>query len=151
MKRGKPMKRSRIARGSSRVGDAARARRRAGGKRAVGRDSLPVAEYAAVKADIFARCGGRCEYAPCSQRRPLDPHHVAKSSHGAPDHVDAIVALCRETHDLAEPSTPFAKGRLMVEALGGECFRFWREWRQDKFSPVEKIEGPYLYTRPRVA
>lgn len=103
---------------TGRPGRAARARVRAGGKLAVGRASASLAEWRETKQAVFEREGGRCQW---SGRPGTDYHHVVKRSAGGSDHPDNVVLLARKAHDRTD--WPYAKGRLVVTALGGGRFK----------------------------
>lgn len=94
------------------------------------RPTLPPAEYQALVARIFARQRQRCAF--CGRARQLDPHHVLKRSRGGPDHEDNIVGLCRVCHDRTD--WPFAKGRLLIVALGGGFFAHSLIFAKDKWA-----------------
>jgi hypothetical protein len=56
-------------------------------------------------------------------QRRLDVHHVVKRSQGGSDvDLDLLVALCRWCHD--QTDAPYARGRLVVTALGAGQFTF---------------------------
>jgi hypothetical protein len=96
------MKRSPMKRGTTRIGAAAKARRAAGGKRAAGRDSLPVSDWVVLKAALYHRARGRCENPLCRKAGALDAHHVVKASAGGEDTAENIVLLCRRCHDATD-------------------------------------------------
>jgi hypothetical protein len=62
----------------------------------------------------------------------LDVHHVALRSAKRLDTPDNAVALCRPCHRRRDEA--FVKGRLVIEALGGECFRMRLVFAQDKWA-----------------
>jgi len=101
----------------------ARARRRtyAGGPRAIGRRAASWADWAAIRDQILARAGWRCQ--ACGVRRRLDVHHVVKRSQGGSDFdLDRLVALCRWCHE--QTDAPYERGRLIVTARGDGQFVF---------------------------
>jgi 5-methylcytosine-specific restriction endonuclease McrA len=104
----------------SRLGSRARARITAGGPLAKGRPAETAAGWERVKAAVHARAKGLCEYH--GKHAGQDCHHVVKRSQGGADHEDNIVLLCRRAHDLTD--APYAKGRLVIEALGHGQFRY---------------------------
>lgn len=105
-----------------RLGRAAAKRREHGGPQAVGRESLSVAGYAALKGMIFVnRARGCCER--CSDSRNiLDPDHAVPRSKGGPDAWWNIVILCRTCHQMKD--LPFDVGRLLIEPQGDGRFKF---------------------------
>ena len=113
----------------SRLGRKAQARRAAGGPRVVGRPSVSVEEWAALKTQLIARARGVCEM-PCCISAADDPHHVVPCSAGGADALENLVAICRAHH--ARADWPIANGRLVIEAaglhLGFYGFRFWIIW-----------------------
>lgn len=117
---GKPLRRRTQLRRRARVGAAARRRIRAGGVLATGRPAETLAGWRAVKAAVWARAGGRCEYH--QTHRGTEYHHVVARSHGGADSVENVVLLCRTAH--AQVSAPYANGRLVVVPLGAGRFRF---------------------------
>jgi 5-methylcytosine-specific restriction endonuclease McrA len=97
------------------MGQRARRRVRAGGPRATGRPAASVAEWGAIRERVLARAGWRCQ--ACGLGRRLDVHHVVKRAQGGSDfNVDRLVALCRLCH--AQTDAPYARGRLVITALG---------------------------------
>jgi hypothetical protein len=113
-----------------RVGARARARIQAGGPTSVHRDALSRAEWAALRARVVLRQGGRCLF--CGARRALDAHHVVKRSQGGADDEHAnVVALCRPCHDRTD--WPYARGRLVVYVLGLDQFTASLVWAADKW------------------
>ncbi len=103
------------------IGLNARRRMRAGGPRASGRPAASLAEWKAIRTQVLARAGWRCQ--ACGVRRRLDVHHVVKRSQGGSDFdLDQLVALCRWCHD--QTDAPYERGRLVVTALGDDQFRF---------------------------
>jgi hypothetical protein len=89
-----------------------------------GRDatSAPsLAEWKAIRAQVLARAGWRCQ--ACGVQRRLDVHHVVKRSQGG-SHFDLgeLAALCRWCHD--QTDAPYERGRLVVTALGAGQFTF---------------------------
>ena len=105
----------------TRLGLSARRRMRARGPRAQGRQAASWLEWAAIREQILARAGWRCQ--ACGVRRRLDVHHVIKRSQGGSDFdLNLLVALCRWCHD--QTDAPYERGRLVVTALGAEQFTF---------------------------
>jgi len=103
------------------IGLRARGRQRAGGPRALGRPAASLTEWKAIRAQVLARAGWRCQ--ACGVRRRLDVHHVVKRSQGGSDFdLDQLVALCRWCHD--QTDAPYERGRLVVTILGDGRFRF---------------------------
>ena len=103
------------------IGLNARQRVRAGGPRARGRPAASVADWKAIRVQVLARAGWRCQ--ACGVRRRLDVHHVVKRSQGGSDFdLDQLVALCRWCHD--QTDAPYERGRLIVTPLGDGQFRF---------------------------
>ena len=93
----------------------------AGGPRAIGRRAASWAEWTAIRDEILARAGWRCQ--ACGVRRRLDVHHVVKRSQGGSDFdLDRLVALCRWCHE--QTDAPFERGRLVITALGAGQHRF---------------------------
>ena len=72
------------------------------------------------RALILARANGRCEVCGEHAGARLEAHHVVKRSHARDDSVDNLIALCRDCHRRTDG--PYAKGRLMIRALGHEEF-----------------------------
>jgi HNH endonuclease len=92
---------------------------RTGGPRARGRRAASWTEWAAIREQVLARAGWRCQ--ACRVRRRLDVHHVVKRSQGGSDFdLDQLVALCRWCHD--QTDAPYERGRLVVTALGAGQF-----------------------------
>ncbi len=103
------------------IGLNARRRLRAGGPRARGRPAASAAEWKAIRVQVLARAGWRCQ--ACGVRRRLDVHHVVKRSQGGSDfNLDQLVALCRWCHE--QTDAPYERGRLVVTVLGNSQFRF---------------------------
>src|SRR5262249_21317151 len=103
------------------IGFSARRRVRAGGPRALGRQSASWAEWSAIRAQGLSRAGWRCQ--ACGVRRRLDVHHVIKRSQGGSDFdLDRLVALCRWCHE--QTDAPYERGRLVVTGLGAGQYRF---------------------------
>ena len=103
------------------IGLSARRRIRGGGPRAQGRRAASWPEWAAIREQVLARAGWRCQ--ACGVRRRLDVHHVVKRSQGGSDFdLDRLVALCRWCHD--QTDAPYERGRLIVTALGAGQFTF---------------------------
>ena len=99
-------------------------RRAAGGIRAIGRNSLPSAEYAELRRQIFERAGYRCEC--CRLHVATELEHAQSASRGGADSADNCWGTCRLCHRWKE--APFANGRLVVVPLGDGQFR-WEEWK----------------------
>ena len=103
------------------IGLNARRRMKKGGPRARGRSAASLAEWKAIRAQVLARAGWRCQ--ACGVRRRLDVHHVVKRSQGGSDFdLQHLVALCRWCHD--QTDAPYERGRLVVTALGSGQFTF---------------------------
>ena len=68
---------------------------------------------------VLARAKGFCEC--CHASKALDVHHVIKRSQGGADTPDNGIALCRVCHE--QTDWPYAKGRLVITALGDGRFR----------------------------
>jgi len=99
----------------------ARAGRRRGGARAIGRPAASLSEWKLIRQTVLARAGWRCQ--ACGVRRRLDVHHVMKPSQGGSDFdLEHLVALCRWCHD--QTDAPYERGRLVVTALGAGQFTF---------------------------
>ena len=99
----------------------ARAWRRRGDARAMGRPAASVSEWKLIRQTVLARAGWRCQ--ACGVRRRLDVHHVMKRSQGGSDYdLEHLVALCRWCHD--QTDAPYERGRLVVTALGAGQFTF---------------------------
>jgi 5-methylcytosine-specific restriction endonuclease McrA len=99
----------------------ARRRIAAGGPRAQGRQAASSFEWAAIREQVLARAGWRCQ--ACGVRRRLDVHHVVKRSQGGSDFdLDRLIALCRWCHD--QTDAPYERGRLIVTALFAGQFTF---------------------------
>jgi len=80
-----------------------------------------LAEWKAIRAQVLARAGWRCQ--ACGVRRRLDVHHVVKRSQGGSDFdLNLLVALCRWCHD--QTDALYLHGRLVVTALGDGQLRF---------------------------
>ena len=130
------------------IGLSARRRMRAGGPRAQGRPAASWPEWAAIREQVLARAGWRCQ--ACGVRRRLDVHHVVKRSQGGSDFdLDRLVALCRWCHD--QTDAPYERGRLIVTALGAGQFTFegaqragrgTRSVRVPTFAHGGKTDGP---------
>ena len=97
----------------SRLGRRAQARRDAGGPRVVGRPSVSVKEWAALKMRLAARSQGRCEV-PCCIDPASDPHHVVACSAGGGDAMENLVAICRTCHERV--TGPVTDGRIVIQA-----------------------------------
>ena len=101
------------------LGQAARRRIRAGGRRAKGRPASSVYEWGLIRDAVLARSCWTCQ--ACGFRTGLDVHHVRKRSQGGSDFdLDWLVTLCRACH--ARTDAPYASGRLVVTPLGSGQF-----------------------------
>jgi 5-methylcytosine-specific restriction endonuclease McrA len=108
-----------------RVGEAARERRAAGGKRAIGRPSVSVAEWGETRRRLFERAQGRCEC--CGAVTGIfDPEHALDAGDGGSDDLANLWYSCRSCHEMK--TAAYARGRLRVIILGGGRFR-WEFWR----------------------
>jgi 5-methylcytosine-specific restriction endonuclease McrA len=117
------------------IGRRARRRMRAG-PRASGRPAASVAEWKAIRQQVLARAGWRCQ--ACGVRRRLDVHHVVKRSQGGSDFdLDRLVALCRWCHD--QTDAPYERGRLVVTVLGAGQFRFEVVQRPGSGTPQARV------------
>ena len=104
-----------------RVGAAARRRIQDGGPRATGRPAATVEEWAAIRRMVFRRARWRCQ--ACGRWGALEVHHVVKRAQGGSDFdLDRLVALCPGCH--AQTDAPYARGRLVITALGQGRFTF---------------------------
>jgi 5-methylcytosine-specific restriction endonuclease McrA len=72
----------------------------------------------ALRGHVLYRADGRCEV--CFALAPLDVHHVIKRSRGGEDTAENCIGLCRTCH--ARTDYPYARGRLIICAIGGEEF-----------------------------
>ena len=105
-------------------------------------------EIAAVYAAVDDRSAGQCEtmlapnvggIAPLRcQRRAVDHHHVVKRSQGGPTDPDHVVALCRTCHERTD--FPYSRGRLVIEALGAEQFRYEIRYAKKGRGPCESSD-----------
>jgi len=87
----------------------------------MGRPAASMNEWKLIRQAVLARAGWRCQ--ACGVRRRLDVHHVVKRSQGGSDFdLDHLVALCRWCHD--QTDAPYARGRLLVTAVGDGQFHF---------------------------
>ena len=105
-------------------------RRAAGGIRAVGRNSLPSAEYADLKRRIFERAGYRCEC--CRVHVATELEHAISAGRGGPDDFDNCYGVCRICHRWKE--APFANGRMVPVPLGGGMSRWEESKGPDKWT-----------------
>lgn len=149
-----------MARGTRRIGDAAREQRANGGARAVGRDSATVAGWQDTKARIRLRSGGRCEVRLtlaevelsvwCYPNHGLafrfesatglyrcrhwaiDPAHQRRASAGAGDSPDEVYDACRTHHNMQDRAS-YARGKLVVIKLGGGAFGYRFIQARDKW------------------
>ncbi len=104
-----------------RVGAAARRRIHDGGPRATGRPAATVEEWAAIRQLVFRRARWRCQ--ACGRWGALEVHHVVKRAQGGSDFDrDRLVALCPPCH--GQTDAPYARGRLVITALGQGRFTF---------------------------
>lgn len=85
LKRGRP-----LARSASKLSRSARLKK-VGRRGAADREAI-----ALVRAEVLARCGGRCER--CWGRRKLDLHHRLPRSRGGEHTAANLCALCRVCH-----------------------------------------------------
>ena len=100
--------------GRRRVGQRAQERRAAGGKRAVGRDSVSVEEWTRRVREVYLREGGLCANPACG--RPMgDAHHIIKRSQGGSDELTNLIGLCGRCHKRTDAA--WEDGRLVVTAL----------------------------------
>jgi len=83
-----------------------------------------------VRQAVLNRDGRRCIF--CRSTRRLELHHVTKRSQGGPHVEDNLVTLCHDCH--ARTDWPYAKGRLVVRALGGGGFDARIEMAPDKWA-----------------
>jgi len=115
------MRRSRLLRTRVRLGQASRRRIRAGGPLALGRPSASLEAWREIRAQVLARARWVCQV--CGVRTRLEVHHVVKRAQGGSDFdLDRLVALCRACH--AQTDAPYARGRLVINPLGGGRFTF---------------------------
>lgn len=145
MKRSVPLTRTRMKRGRRRVGHAAAARRKAGGKLAVGRPSTSAAEWKIRKLELAERSGGICEvrawvempgaskgWFEC-RRRATDPCHIIPRSAGGNDSLTNLYHGCRTCH--RRQDAPYASGKLVPDGIsawdGKPLFRI--VYAKDKF------------------
>lgn len=113
-----------------RVGAKARARIRAGGPTSVHRSALSRHDYAALRLYVIVRDGRQCVV--CGSRRgPLDVDHVVPRSRGGADDPSNLLTLCRPHHRQKE--APYARGRLVITALGSERFDTRIVFARDKW------------------
>ena len=104
-----------------RVGAAARRRILGGGPRALGRPAATREEWATIRRVVFRRARWRCQ--ACGRWGALEVHHVVKRAQGGSDFdLDRLVALCPPCH--AQTDAPYARGRLVITALGQGRFTF---------------------------
>ena len=103
------------------MGRASRRRIRAGGPLALGRPAANLEQWREIRAQVLARARWVCQ--ACSVRTRLDVHHVTKRAQGGSDFdLDRLIALCRDCH--AQTDAPYARGRLVITALGQGRFTF---------------------------
>lgn len=119
------MKRSRMQRGTRRVGQRAAERRAAGGPLVAGR-STTAAEWKALKRAVWLRGKGRCENAPCGAVM-ADPHHIVKRRPAGPnaDRLENLAGLCRDCHSWTDEAPDGHRGKLKVSwdtAIGLPAF-----------------------------
>jgi hypothetical protein len=119
------------------IGDASRRRRAEGGKRALGRPSVSVEEWAELKQRLWVRAKGRCECCGATVG-PFDPEHSVMASHGGADDLNIVWLACRTCHERRHLS-PFAQGRLMPIPLGNGRFTFELWWGPNKHQ-IERKE-----------
>ena len=123
------MKRSWLPRGHVPVGRAAAARREAGGKMAVGRESATRTHWVETKEALVERAEGRCE--ACGERG-WEAHHVKKRSQGGNDRLENLVWLCHRCHSRTDFA--FCDGRLVFRAAPG-CWMPVIVWKPNKWWP----------------
>lgn len=118
MKRGAPMKRTPMTRGTR--------------LRPVSRKTRETRWPAltTLRAHVLARAKGRCE--ACKIIAGVDVHHVAKRSQRRDDSADNAIYLCRFCHRRTDES--FAKGRLVITALGRARFACAVVYAKDKWA-----------------
>ena len=117
----------------ARLGNAARRRIRAGGPLAKGRPAATLAQWRKIVTEVKARAQERCEvklHVWFCYTKGGDPHHVVKRSAGGADHPDNVVWLCRAHHNQTDAA--YAKGRLIIGALGSGRFMFRVDYASDK-------------------
>ena len=116
------MKRSGWLSSRVRVGQASRRRIRAGGPLALGRPSASREAWREIRGQILARAHWRCQACGLPTHR-LEVHHIRKRAQGGSDFdLDRLVALCPPCH--AQTDAPYARGRLVINPLGGGRFTF---------------------------
>lgn len=106
-----------MTRGTAKVGRAALARRKAGGKLAVGRDSGTRESLTTEREYVRHRAGNFCEIrtADLARHDGTDFAHVVARSQGGPDDRYNALWLCRADHRRMEAA--YARGRLVVSRL----------------------------------
>jgi 5-methylcytosine-specific restriction endonuclease McrA len=115
------MRRARLLRTRTRIGQASRRRMRAGGPLALGRPSATLEAWREIRAKVLARAQWRCQV--CRGRTRLEVHHVVKRAQGGSDFdLDRLVALCPSCH--AQTDAPYVRGRLVITPLGQGQFTF---------------------------
>ncbi len=103
------------------VGAAARRRILGGGPRALGRPAATREEWATIRRVVFRRARWMCQ--ACGRWGALEVHHVVKRAQGGSDFdLDRLVALCPGCH--AQTDAPYARGQLVITALGQGRFTF---------------------------
>lgn len=60
------------------------------------REYLRHPRFLAVRAEVFARAGGKCER--CEARPPTEPHHLRYPPWGAFDVPENLLAVCHPCH-----------------------------------------------------
>ncbi len=115
------MRRARLLRTRTRIGQASRRRIRAGGPLALGRPSATREAWREIRARVLARAHWSCQ--ACRVRTRLEVHHVVKRAQGGSDFdLDQLVALCPMCH--AQTDAPYRRGRLVITPRGGGRFTF---------------------------
>jgi len=109
------LRRSPMHRGTRRLGQAAIERVRAGGKLAVGRESVSLIAWRAIVGAVKARAHGLCEVGGWVHRGD-DPDHVVPRSAGGADRMENVIFLCRFHHE--QKNWEFSRGRLLIRADG---------------------------------
>jgi hypothetical protein len=128
MKRAKPMRRTAMKRGTTRLGRASAQRRAEGGPRVKGRWALSVRGHQRLVAMLLVRALGRCEW--CGTRDAvLDPEHAHPTGRGGADGWDNEWIACRYTCHTLKTFGTRATETLEVTPLGGGLFQ-GQHWRR---------------------